>query len=185
QEQIRVPLLIRLPASGGDGGSGTRRAGRRISRQVRTVDLAPTILDLAGIPPEARPPVTDGQSLVEILGGVEGEGGDEERVAYAESINRLTYKVAPEIRDEKDEVLFSLTRPPWKYIHHAREPEASELYHLERDPGEEFDLSEEHPEIVRSLHRELQRRRVLPETLPEETSDPELRERLEALGYVQ
>lgn len=42
-EQIRVPLLVKLP--------GKARAGTRVPWQVRQIDLAPTIAELAGLTP--------------------------------------------------------------------------------------------------------------------------------------
>ncbi|GDX82898.1 hypothetical protein LBMAG42_47090 [Deltaproteobacteria bacterium] len=45
-QEIRVPLLIKLP--------GGRHAGTRVPWQVRQVDVAPTLVDLAGtVPPSA------------------------------------------------------------------------------------------------------------------------------------
>jgi len=46
-EEIRIPLVIRCPA----GVS----AGRRIQRPASIVDIAPTLLDLAGLPPLPHP----------------------------------------------------------------------------------------------------------------------------------
>ncbi len=43
-EQIRVPLLVKLP--------GGARAGTRVPWQVRQIDLAPTIAELAGLTPD-------------------------------------------------------------------------------------------------------------------------------------
>ncbi len=55
-DNLRVPLVLELP----DG----RGAGRHVARQVRSVDLAPTLLELAGLP---RPRGIDGQSLLPLL----------------------------------------------------------------------------------------------------------------------
>jgi hypothetical protein len=51
---VRVPLLVKLP----DGGW----AGTRAPWQVRAVDVAPTLLDLAGLPP---PPMWRGAPLID------------------------------------------------------------------------------------------------------------------------
>jgi arylsulfatase A-like enzyme len=57
-EVLHVPLLVHLP--------GDAEAGRRVSDAVSLVDLAPTLLELAG----ASPPATlDGRSLVPLLHG--------------------------------------------------------------------------------------------------------------------
>lgn len=59
EESIRIPYIIRLPGA---------NEGRIVSRQVAsTVDLAPTLLDLAGLSP--APAHMDGHSLAPILKG--------------------------------------------------------------------------------------------------------------------
>ena len=57
-EVLHVPMLVRLP-----GGEG---AGRRVPDDVGIVDLAPTLLALAGATPPAR---LDGRSLLPLLRG--------------------------------------------------------------------------------------------------------------------
>ena len=58
-ENVRVPLVISGVASG-DGGEALR--SRRVGRVASTVDIAPAILDLLGLPPE---PAHEGVSLLE------------------------------------------------------------------------------------------------------------------------
>lgn len=53
---LRVPLIIRAP--------GAVEAGARRRQQVLTLDIAPTVLDLAGIAP---PPTLEGRSLTPLL----------------------------------------------------------------------------------------------------------------------
>ncbi len=55
-ENLRVPLILAHPAL----------AARRIPEQVRLVDLAPTLVELAGL---SAPPTWQGQSLVPLLEG--------------------------------------------------------------------------------------------------------------------
>jgi tetratricopeptide (TPR) repeat protein len=64
-----VPLLIRIP-----GGKQ-----RRISGVVRHIDLAPTVLDLLGLPAGSA---MQGSSLIPVMNGTETSG----RTAYAESL---------------------------------------------------------------------------------------------------
>jgi len=171
QEQIRVPLIIRAPG---------RPAGRRVDALVRSIDVMPTVLELLGWPDAALPP-TEGQSLVPLLDGA----ADPQRLAYADSVNVLTYTVRPTIVDKQDDMLFALMRGPWKYIHHRKHTERSELYHLDRDRREQHNLYAAHPEVVRDLLNELRARRVLPgQRSGREPTSAEDRERLKALGYV-
>ena len=54
-ETIRVPLLLKLPQN--------QNAGKRVSARARLVDIAPTILEIAGVP---IPSQMQGQSLLRI-----------------------------------------------------------------------------------------------------------------------
>jgi N-acetylglucosamine-6-sulfatase len=68
EEALRVPLLIRVPASSLGGGP----AVPAVSDPVANVDLAPTILDLARARPcrrTGRCRVLDGRSLTGLIGG--------------------------------------------------------------------------------------------------------------------
>jgi hypothetical protein len=96
QEQIRVPLVIRNP-----GGS----APRRVASLVRTIDIMPTVLRLAGVDPKLWP-VMDGQDLTPLAQGSPPAG---ERVAYSDSLNILTYgRPGRKGGDIKDEKLYSI-----------------------------------------------------------------------------
>ena len=46
EEQLRVPLLVKLPES--------KRSGERVKRQVSLVDVAPTVIDVLELPPQGR-----------------------------------------------------------------------------------------------------------------------------------
>jgi len=123
QEQIRVPLIVHVPAIKG---------GKRIKSLVRTIDIVPTVLEAAGIAPEDRPDM-DGTSLIEAI----HKGKTKEaRYAYSDSINMLTYS-SPGLsdrRDIKDDKLYCLVQDGYKMIYHQLRPEESELYNLSEDP---------------------------------------------------
>jgi len=57
---LRVPLVIDDPS---------HPRGTRLATMVQTIDVAPTILEIAGIPVDAT---MDGQSLVPLLAGADG-----------------------------------------------------------------------------------------------------------------
>ncbi|MCW5982165.1 MAG: sulfatase-like hydrolase/transferase [Bryobacteraceae bacterium] len=61
---LRVPLIVKMPSS-------ARVQPRAVEPPVSHLDIAPTLLDIAGLEPEAR---LDGQSLLPCLGG--NEHGD-------------------------------------------------------------------------------------------------------------
>ena len=58
-ETIHVPLLIKLP----QGQSSLKQAGSRVSAKARLVDIAPSVLEIAGLPIPSQMP---GQSLLRI-----------------------------------------------------------------------------------------------------------------------
>jgi len=120
-ELIKVPLIFSLP--------GRFLEDVRMARQVRLVDVEPTILELLGITAGTR---LEGVSLAPLLaggGGVQG-GGDcllPPGIGYAEA---LLYG------EEKK----SVTAHPWKLIYDMKSGDMS-FYNLEEDPGELEDLS--------------------------------------------
>jgi arylsulfatase A-like enzyme/Tfp pilus assembly protein PilF len=68
-ETVHVPLLVKLPAN--------QMAGKRVTGRVQLVDIAPTALDVAGLPAVSK---MQGQSLLRVA---RATGGDQP--AYARS----------------------------------------------------------------------------------------------------
>lgn len=62
ETDIRVPFYIRGPGI---------KAGTQLSEMIANIDIAPTLLDLAGIP---VPPIMDGLSMKNLLTGKQKEG---------------------------------------------------------------------------------------------------------------
>ncbi len=179
-EQLLVPLIVSLPPDlerelAGRGGL----AGTVIEDQVRLVDLFPTVMDLLGASIEHR---VDGRSLRPLF-----EGGELAPVdAFAERLN-IRAKESKALRSGRFKYVFSFP----KAVGRARGmDEARELYDLGRDPGELENLAEERPEVVERLDARLKTLLDLladPSELDDqdvEDLDPDLRERLEALGYI-
>jgi choline-sulfatase len=111
----RVPLLVRFP--------DRRHAGKVITEPVSLMDLAPTVLDLAGIEAESRLPM-DGWSLMDLIAGTRGEG----RIVFSEMHSEGVYATC-----------FMARRDKWKYVHiHGHTPQ---LFDLEADPGEWLNLA--------------------------------------------
>ncbi len=157
---IRVPLLF---------WGATVPRGMRVESLSRTVDVAPTILDMLGLPPLEG---VQGTSLLPLM---EGESLDLELVGYGASIEPHIVFGASIIR--------FVRKGQWKYIHKV-EPE---LFDLVGDPGELEDLSGVRPEIVERLRSDLY---ALIEEAPQQASgartaiDTETAAQLEALGYM-
>ena len=102
-----VPLIVKLPRQ--------RNSGKIIESQVRTLDILPTALDLAGV---AAPEVLDGKSLTPYF-----SGDTSDRLAIGETDYPLRFGWAP-LRSVRSEGL--------KFIEAPR----PELYELHADPRE-------------------------------------------------
>lgn len=115
-ELIKVPLMFSLP--------GRLPENTRIERQVRILDVVPTILDVLGIRPWTH---LEGASLMPLISG-EGEpstGGASllpAQFAYSESMLYGTEKKC-------------ITAFPWKFIYDTITEERM-LFNLAQDPGE-------------------------------------------------
>lgn len=111
----RVPLMIAAPGM----------PPGRIEAPVSTLDLAPTLCDLAGISMAEVMPWTDGLSLVPVAAGAERGAVAMEYAAEG--------SVAP---------MVALREGAWKYIRSAADPEL--LFDLSHDPGERENMAEDH-----------------------------------------
>jgi arylsulfatase A-like enzyme len=121
EESIRVPLLIRYPPR--------VRAGSRPSAPVLTIDIAPTILDLAASKPLAG---IDGRSVVPLFAGEPPTGWRRSfLIEYTTDIVfprtlRMGYDA---VRNER-----------YKFIRYRELEGMNELYDLRRDPFELMNL---------------------------------------------
>jgi arylsulfatase A-like enzyme len=122
-EVLRVPLIV--------AGPGTSTPGQVITTPVGLVDLAPTLLALAGA---AIPAEAEGRSLVPALSGE----GLEPRPVYSESL----YRVPQELKAVRAE--------GYKLILNADDGSA-ELYDLRADPAEQRDISLEAAAVGETL----------------------------------
>jgi arylsulfatase A-like enzyme len=168
QEQIRVPMLIRIPGLGG---------GRTVDDVVRNIDVYPTALDYLGLP---LPNTIDGRSLRPLIEGAL----DPPRSAYSDQIN--IFDTNAPMQRPRDALLYSIVDGGWKLIYKPLHPGHSELYDLVNDPMESKNRF--NGEIARreSLLKDLAFRKPWVEQAPRGAGmDPRARERLEALGYLQ
>ena len=117
EESLRIPLLIRYPRS--------IPAGLLIDELAVSIDLAPTVLDLAAV---ASTPPMDGRSLVPLL---RGAAPDDWRTSFLVEYN--TDAVFPRVHNMGYKAVRS-TR--WKYIRYNELQGMDELYDLREDPYE-------------------------------------------------
>ena len=122
-----VPLLVKLPNG--------RAAGKGIDAQVRTTDILPTILQLAGLP---MPEKLDGASLAPLFTGAEATS----RTVFGQTDYPLRFGWAP---------LRSVRKQGLKFI----EAPKPELYDLRSDSGELRNQYEPWNAQVQELRKEL------------------------------
>jgi len=169
QEQIRIPLIVRLP----DGPRGTVVPGI-----VRSTDIYPTLLAAVGIEPPGR---VDGLDL----GGLMQGRQEAPRLAYGEALIAYDLNAARLLAARpQDDLLHSMTDRSWKLIYRPRRPERSELYHLDSDPSEQVNRFDRDPDQVRRLLAAIEAIDPFVDAPFGEGQDEEIRDRLRSLGYV-
>jgi arylsulfatase A-like enzyme len=163
---VRVPLVIVPPA-----GQAHCEA---VEERVSLLDLAPTILELVGLPP-AR--VFEGRSLA---GVVSGEGPP------ARDVTIVTELLRPEGYPRLGRHVHALIADDRKII--ADLDGREEFYDLSRDPGErdtEGLSAAEREALQRELASVVERLGAHTASRPAEELDEETRRHLEALGYLE
>ncbi|MDE1160406.1 MAG: sulfatase [Acidobacteriaceae bacterium] len=118
EPSIRVPLQIRYPER--------IPAGTVRSEQVLDIDLAPTFLDLAGVPIPAH---MQGKSVLPLAKRADPEFRKEWYYEYFEWPNPEAVRPHRGLRTER-----------YKLIHYVSDPQEFELYDLQADPGETTNL---------------------------------------------
>lgn len=141
EESARIPLIVRHPPS--------VRAGITPGQMVQTIDLAPTVLALAGI---ADPTPRQGRSLVPLLAGEAPPWRDEILIEY------YSDTVFPRILDMGYRAVRTERH---KYIDYLELDGMDELYDLVADPLELDNLmgSERAQELLPPLQERLARLR--------------------------
>ncbi|MHA6325786.1 choline-sulfatase [Roseivivax sp. CAU 1753] len=124
----RVPLMIAAP----DMAPGL------VKTPVSTIDLCPTLCELAGVSMDEVMPWTTGESLVRL-----GQGGARKTPVAMEYAAEASYSP-----------LIALRQGRWKYTNCALDPE--QLFDIEADPHELADLAGDpaHAETLEVFRRE-------------------------------
>lgn len=135
---VRVPALVRWP--------DRIPAGRTSAELATTMDLFPTLLRAAGA--ETPDSLTlDGHDLTAFLTGE----------TDASPTGTFYYFLGDELE--------AVREGRWKYRRSPRQDDGSnvagalpvELYDLEVDPAEKYNVAERHPDVVERLHAQLER----------------------------
>jgi len=129
EASMRIPLLMHAPMLA---------EGETVEEMVVNIDLAPTLLELAGAP---IPEHIQGESWV---GVTTGERPGRERFLY-EYFNELEYRERGGFGSTPTQ--FAIRTPDWKYVVYPDSENEPELYHLAQDP-EELDNLAAKPEYA-------------------------------------
>ena len=196
EDNLRVPLLVRWPAS--------IKGGTRSSAIVGNVDIASTILEATRTTPAPRP--FDGLSLLEILRS--GGPGHSELIleTYGPTLRGFAeHRTAKDgTRVEVGAARFGVLRGNDKFIRTEHRPlldgddpdlapgeleklNRRELYDVKADPGELTDRSTIAGDLAVELERsgEAFRADHAGESAARIEADPEHSEKLRSLGYVE
>ncbi len=129
EQAARIPLLIAAPGA---------KAGAKTAALVETVDLYPTLAELAGLPAPAK---LDGQSFAAVL--------RDPTAAARESVTHVYPRggglIGRAVRTARHRFV------EWKKPGESPEAATLELYDYETDPLETKNLAAEQPEVVARL----------------------------------
>jgi iduronate 2-sulfatase len=156
EQANRIPIIIAAP--------DITKPGSRSKALVETVDLYPTLCQLAALPAPNVPQTLDGNSLVPIL----------QRKAFAKQ-KEAVFHAYPRSPKEKGNLIGRSVRTEryrlveWKRPGGSPETADLELYDYRTDPDETKNLAEEKPKVVAQLRAILAKQ---PEAKPQFRMSP-------------
>jgi N-acetylglucosamine-6-sulfatase len=118
EESVKVPLLAYCPE--------LFRGGQTINKMVQNIDIAPTILQSAGL---MKPPDMPGKSFIPLLKGDSAIWRDK---IFYEYFWEYDFPMTP--------TTYGVRTDKYKYIHYMGVWDTNELYDLEKDPDETTNL---------------------------------------------
>lgn len=163
-EILRVPMLMRLPG---------QKEGQVIDRQVRTLDIMPTLLDICQI---SSPEKIEGSSFAPLWNG--NPQAYDEPISISERWREGSHVVA--IRTEA-----------FKYIWDSEKPDSPQLFDLLADPKELKNAIAKFPTEAKHFQRQVNEHLAkVAESMPDEQIqepilDKNVINRLRDLGYVE
>ncbi|MCB1079354.1 MAG: sulfatase-like hydrolase/transferase, partial [Verrucomicrobiae bacterium] len=137
EESMRIPMLMRAPMFTGKEG------GRAVKQVVANIDIAPTLLEAAGV---AVPDGLDGRSFLPLVRGEEIPWRD-----------YLLYEYYWEHNYPQTPTMHAIRGDRFKYVRYYGIWDVDELFDLQADPGETTNLIHDpaHAETVRELDQRL------------------------------
>jgi N-acetylglucosamine-6-sulfatase len=144
EASIRIPMLVRYP------GLTAATSPKVIEKQVLTIDMAPSLLELCGAPALKN---IHGRSWVSLV----QRGDPAWRTSWLYHYNyEKQFPYTPNVRGVRTD--------SWKYIHYPHgdgkpDRHMAELYNIEFDPEERHNLiaNPKYASVVQDLQRELEK----------------------------
>ncbi len=135
EESVKVPFLVYAPS--------ILKGGNTIQKMVQNIDIAPTILDLAGL---KKPTYMPGKSFLTLL---KGDSSEWRNKIFYEYYWEYDYPMTPTV--------YGVRTEKYKYIKYVGIWDQNELYDLENDPNEINNLIEkpEYSGIIKGLAKDL------------------------------
>lgn len=135
EESVKVPMLVRCPE--------IFEGGHYIDRMVQNVDVAPTILECAGL---EKPEYMPGKSMIQLL---KGDESDWRTRIYYEYFWEYDFPMTPTV--------FGVRTDEYKYMRYQGIWDQNELYNIKNDPDEMYNLmgQEEYQDIAKQLASDL------------------------------
>jgi len=135
EESVKVPFILHCP--------DLVEGGTNINNMVQNIDVAPTILEAAGL---KAPEHFHGKSIMPLLKGGEVEWRDK---IFYEYYWEYDFPMTPTVHGVRTD--------RYKYIRYHGVWDSNEFYDLKNDPEEQNNLiaSPEHQEIIKELVHEL------------------------------
>ena len=135
EASMRVPMLMQCPE--------LFHGGTVVEKMVANLDVAPTILEAAGL---KAPDAMDGRSFLALAQGKD--------VPWR---NQLLYEYYWERNFPQTPTVHALRTDQYKYIHYFGLWDLDELYDIKNDPQETKNLifSAEHQQVVQQLNKQL------------------------------
>jgi len=135
EESIRIPMAMRYPK--------LIKPGTKFDQLILNVDMAPTMLELAGV---KAPAEVQGTSVLPVIKGTARNW----RTSFlSEYFMEATAPRVPNWQAVRD--------GEWKYIHYTDLQGMDELYNLKTDPYEMKNLIHDAPKVAPAMKKELER----------------------------
>ncbi len=135
EESIKVPMLVHCPE--------LFEGGKTVDAMVQNIDIAPTILDMENI---KKPEYMPGDSFIKVI---KGDTKNWRKKIFYEYFWEFDFPMTPTV--------FAVRTDKYKYIRYYGIWDSNELYDLENDPDEVYNIIDkpEHQELVKKLAGEL------------------------------